>query len=408
MLKPRKLVVIISDKLSVLHSKGELVRRYYNPGNVFDEVHILLTNADQVDPAMVDFVVGEAKLHIHALGDASFFWKLNRHFVSRLQRYVQQAVNLVRSIEPALLRSYDVGLNGYIAARAGEALSRPLVVSLHGNPDLDFRALTPWWPNWRRRTIMSLHRILERATLRQADVVAAVYTPIVSYARRMGARDIRLLYNVLNPDIIVRKLDYRLHQPPRLLSVGRQVHEKTPEAIIRALAHLDQVTLTLVGRGPLHEHLQQVARDCGVASRVSFCPAIPNDRLVASLPDYDLFVAHNNYVGVAKAVLEPLLAGLPVIVSKRAEVPNPELDGDWVLSVRNTPEDYAAAIQQLLGDKAQRAALGHRAAAHAAGRYHPQITEQAYANLYEELLSASVKVSPTTHTGPVSRQASEV
>ena len=386
MLKPRKLVVLINDELSELRDKGELVSRYYNPGNIFDEVHIVLANADQVDPEVLRFIVGEAKLHVHALGDASFFSHLSPRFIDRLQRYVRRAVNLIQSIEPALLRSYDVGVHSYIAAQAGKALGLPFVLSLHGNPDLDFRSLTPWWPKWRRRAMLSVHRHLERTALRQADVVAAVYTPIVSYAERMGARDVRVLYNVLNPDVTVRKSSYELHDPPRLLSVGRQVRAKDPEAIIRALARLDRVTLTQVGMGPLHEHLKQVARDCGVASRVTFIPAVPNAQLVTSLPDYDLFVANNIYVGVAKAVLEPLLAGLPVIVSKRPGVPNPELDGDWVLAVSNTPDDYAVAIRHLLSSESRRAALGHRAAAYAA-RYHPRVTEQAYADLYQELLS---------------------
>jgi glycosyltransferase involved in cell wall biosynthesis len=395
LLQRRKLVVLIADELTYLHAKGELVNRYYNPGNLFDEVHILLTNADQVDPATVRFVVGKAKLHVHPLGDASFFSNLSPRFFFRLQAYVRRAVSLVQSIEPTLVRSYGGGLRGYIAAQAAEALGIPLVVSLHNHPDLDFRALTPWRPKWRRRAKLSLHRFLERATLRQADVVAAVYAPIVNYAQRMGARDVRVLYNVLNPDIVVRKSSYELHEPPRLLSVGRQVEAKTPEAIIRALAQLDHVTLTLVGMGPLHEHLKEVSLECGVASRVSFIPAILNDHLVSSLPEYDLFVAHNVYVGVAKAVLEPLLAGLPVIVSKRDGVPNPELDGDWVLAVNNTPDDYAVAIRDLLSNEPRRAALGRRAAAYAE-RFHPRITEQAYVDLYRELLSKTQrKASPS-------------
>jgi glycosyltransferase involved in cell wall biosynthesis len=141
--------------------------------------------------------------------------------------------------------------------------------------------------------------------------------------------------------------------------------------------------------------LKQVALECGVASRVSFIPAIFNDHLVTSLPEFDLFVAHNLYVGVAKAVLEPLLAGLPVIVSKRNGVPNPELDGDWVLAVNNNPDDYAVAIRDLLSNEPRRATLGRRAAAYAE-RFHPRITEQAYADLYQELLSKTQrKASPS-------------
>ena len=385
--RPGKLVVVIGDKLSHLLAKGELVRRYYNPGGVFDEVHIVLTNGDRVNPGAIQLAVGEADVHVHALGDASFCAELGARYLFRLRDYVRRGVALIRDIEPALIRSYEIGLNAYVAAHAAEVLEVPFVLSLHGNPDLDFRALTPWWPSWRRRAALSLQQVLERFALRRADVVAAVYSPIVSYARRMGARDVRVMYNVLNPDVTVQKTSYALHDPPRLLSVGRQVDAKNPEAIIRAMARLERVTLTQVGMGPLHEHLKAVAQACGVASRVTFIPSIPNSELVRSLPDYDLFVAHNIYVGVAKAVLEPMLAGLPVIVSKRPGVPNPELDGDWVVSVDNPPQGYAAASLGLLSDDTRRAILGRRAAAHAA-RYHPRVTEQAYAELYRHLLSA--------------------
>lgn len=384
-MKPRKLLVLISDYLSVLYSKGELITRYYNPGNLFDEVHIVMTNDDQVDPTLVNFTVGNAKLYVHALGDSSFFWKFNRHFLPHLHAYTRRAVNLIRSIEPSLIRSYGAKLNGHIAAHAKKVLGIPFVASLHNNPD-QVRSLTPWWPEWRFRVILSIHQFIERTALTAADVVAAVYIPCVPYAKRLGARDVRVLYNVLNPDHITRKMDYSLHKPPRLLTVGQQINGKNPEAIIRTLTHLDDAVLTVIGCGPLHDHLRQVARECGVDARVLFIEAIPNDQLVSSLPDYDLFVAHNIYVGVAKAVLEPLLTGLPVIISKREEIPNPELDGDWVMNVENTPKAYASTIKRLLSDHSEREALGRRAWEHANARYHPRITEQAYADLYRELV----------------------
>ena len=56
------LLVIISDALSDLVKKGEITERYYNPGNLFDEVHILMTVTDKVKIEDVQKTAGTAKL----------------------------------------------------------------------------------------------------------------------------------------------------------------------------------------------------------------------------------------------------------------------------------------------------------------------------------------------------------
>ena len=63
------LLVIVPDALSAIVKKGEFTERYYNPGNVFDEVHILMTNSDRVDSRDMQRTAGETKLHIHNLPD---------------------------------------------------------------------------------------------------------------------------------------------------------------------------------------------------------------------------------------------------------------------------------------------------------------------------------------------------
>ena len=45
-----RLLVIIPDRLSLLVRKGEVTSRYYNPGNLFRHVDILMTNDDRPDP----------------------------------------------------------------------------------------------------------------------------------------------------------------------------------------------------------------------------------------------------------------------------------------------------------------------------------------------------------------------
>ena len=60
----RRLLVIISDRLSTLVHKGEVTQRYYNPGNVFEEVHILEINDDRPEAAAVQPMVGDATLDL--------------------------------------------------------------------------------------------------------------------------------------------------------------------------------------------------------------------------------------------------------------------------------------------------------------------------------------------------------
>jgi len=70
----KKLLVIIPDRLSALIEKGEVVTRYYNPGNLFDEVHIMMTNDDKPDPKLVQPMIGKAKLFLHNISPPRSFF----------------------------------------------------------------------------------------------------------------------------------------------------------------------------------------------------------------------------------------------------------------------------------------------------------------------------------------------
>ncbi len=384
MISNKTLLVIIPDRLSDIIKKGEFPPRYYNPGELFDQVHIVMANDDQVDLADMQMTVGRARLHLHALGNVSFKNTLGwRPFL--LKPWAQKAIELAHRIQPQLIRAHGASLNGYLAAQVKKALGLPLVVSLHINFDADIRGRAPWWPSWKERLRLELHEALERETLQTADWVIPVYKPILPYTRRLDARQVKVIYNFLNGANLRQKKSYDLHHPPRIISVGRQFRAKNPDNLIRAVAETE-AEFTVVGDGALHEYLKSVARECGVADRVIFRPAVPNDELCRMLPEYDLFATHSDYWEISKSVLEPLLTGLPVIINRRYPEPVPELEGDWVMLVENTKEDYLQAIRKLLDDDALRESLGRRAYAHAREHYAPQKMEQAVVALYRELV----------------------
>jgi glycosyltransferase involved in cell wall biosynthesis len=384
-MRQRTLLVIIPDRISDIVRKGEYTARYYNPGDLFDEVHLLMTNDDRPDPKEVQKTVGRAILYLHNLPIPSFASVLG-WWPTYLKFWVAQGVRLAKEISPQAIRTYGNFVNGYLAAKIRKYLAIPLIVSLHTHPDVDMREETPWWPNWKERMVLEFSRRFERETLRSADCVIIVYKSQREYALRNGATDVRLIYNIVNPFHLQKKTNYQLNNPPRILSVGRLFKRKNPENVIRAVGKLN-ANLTLIGDGEYYDRLLALAQRFGISDRVEFLKAVPNDELCRMLPNFDIFATHNDCWGIPKAVLEPLLTGLPVVINCRQPEPVPELNGDWVLAVKNTEEAYRRALKELVTDHQRRELLGQRGYTYARQHFAPEKMEQQMLDLYQEFLT---------------------
>ena len=375
------LLVIIPDALSALIEKGEITPRYYNPGNLFQEVHILLTNDDHVDPELVQPMVGTAKLVIHNIDQGQRFLHRTLGWQRWCMRaYLSRVLELAKEIQPSLIRTHNNFLEGYLASSIKKHMGIPYVTSLHGVWDRD-----PIHPNmFKDRIIRLLRHSLEKSTLTNADAIIAVYKPILRYAQRFGGRNIHVVYNAVASDIKPKK-NYKLNSPPSFITVNRQLPEKNPENIIRAIADID-CTYTLVGTGPYHEHLKQVAHDAGCSDKVTFIEAMANERLCKMLPKFDLMLSHCDYWGISKTTIEAALAGLPVIINRHPKEPIPDLEGQWVVFADNTPESYHAEITDLLEDHHKRQQLGINALSHAQSNFNPTVMEKRIVDIYRSVL----------------------
>jgi glycosyltransferase involved in cell wall biosynthesis len=282
------------------------------------------------------------------------------------------------------VRCYGSDVNTYAALQIHRALGVPYVVSIHTARDES--------PEPRRlpqRIIGVLSGHLERRALRGAARVMPVYRAILPELDRLGVARVEVAYNVLNPEHLRRKTDYSLHHPVRVLTVGRQLPLKRPDALIRAVASLPMCHLTVIGDGPAHAELRMLADSLGLGRRILFRASMPNDELCASLPDYDIFAAHSDYCELPKAILEPLLTGLPVVMNRRAGSQVPEFNDHIMVLVENTTEGYRAAIQRLVEDNGGREALGVRAYGHAQAHWAPPSAEQQVARIYRDVMGSS-------------------
>lgn len=99
-----------------------------------------------------------------------------------------------------------------------------------------------------------------------------------------------------------------------LLNVGELSRRKNQELIIHAIAEFENAFLTIVGKGDLLRHLEEVANEVGVSARVRFLGYRTD---ISELCDAcDVFVFPSLQEGLPVALMEAMASGLPVVCSR--------------------------------------------------------------------------------------------
>ncbi|HET9910260.1 MAG TPA: glycosyltransferase [Anaerolineales bacterium] len=170
-----------------------------------------------------------------------------------------------------------------------------------------------------------------------------------------------------------------------LLSVGRLVHEKAYEVLIRALdlvvREYSDVMLAIAGSGVLRAELQGLIDALHLNDKILLLGDRPD---VADLMAHaDIFVMSSRSEGMPMALLEAMGSGLPVIATQvggLSEVVEDHLQG--ILVPAENPQELAKAILELLRDPALRSSLGRSARRRIEERY----TTERMCRQYEKLI----------------------
>ncbi len=384
----QKLLVIIPDRLSVLIQKGEVVPRYYNPGNLFDEVHIMMTNDDRPDPRLVQPMVGDAKLFLYNYPEPNGFFKKTlgwRPFL--MKAWAVGAIELANKIKPHLIRCYGLHLNAFLGIMMKKTLGVACITSLHGNPDVDYlRGRLA--KTWKDRIIGFFQGKLEEYCLKKLDHTIAVYTPIEPYLKKHNAKNYSIIHNVVGMGAR-EKEHYDIQGSLKLVCVGRQTYlQKDPASIIKAISSLEGVQLTLIGDGDLHDPLKQLVDQLGCQRRVTFIRSLENSKILEIMQQADIYVYHSINYEISKTCIEAALVGLPVIVNDRNNNPAEELRSAGFYLVEDTPEAYKEAILFFSQDHKKRKELAQHSHAYAKENWAPEITERKLMNLHKQYISS--------------------
>jgi glycosyltransferase involved in cell wall biosynthesis len=374
----KTLVVFVNDFISVLAQKGELIERLYNPGNLFEEVHIILTNNDSPKISEIQKTVGSAKLYIHNLPPPPFKYTLGWQSVF-LQPWVKKAVALIRSIQPGLIRCQGFNIHSYLAGKIKEATRIPTVVSLHGNPDVDYLRLCK---TFQESYYVNRWKTLAESQLHNFDHIIAVYSPILPYLEQKGLTKFSVIYNIVGLGAQPKK-DYSMHGPLKLISIGRQtINQKDQRDMIRAVSGFSNVHLYLIGNGDLHAKLKALINELNFNDRVFLIPNLSNEEIMNTMKDYDVYVYNSINYEISKTVMEAALVGLPIIHNTRVPYLSNELEQLNIIKVENSVEGYQKGYKLMLDNRQLRKSMGQNSKTVAESLWNPGLVEEKIISLY--------------------------
>ena len=334
-----KLCVFPNDSILSYYNKGEIKEGYFNPLNFFDEIHVIYLFDQEIQEDKIKKIAGNAILKIHKLG------KVN---LSNYKSFEQKIISLVSTINPSLIRAFNPRVQGWLAAKTSLKLHIPLVISLHTNYKQQMEQAKNTQKFFRYLKLKYASIKLEKFSLENADAVICVYEFIVPYAKKMGVKNIHVIYNKVDIQKFSNKVKKKFFlDKPTILSVGRLIDQKNHHYLIESMKDLD-AKLLIIGDGPNFKSLSSMIKKFDLTNKIEMIKRVPNEELPGYYASCDLYAQPmKNLGGIPIPVLEAMACGLPIVMSRHSSDYSEIID-EAVVFVENNHSSFSNAFKQIL------------------------------------------------------------
>jgi glycosyltransferase involved in cell wall biosynthesis len=141
-----------------------------------------------------------------------------------------------------------------------------------------------------------------------------------------------------------------LHDPIRLVMVGRLSVQKNPLLAIRALSLIKDLLwrLEIIGEGPLGTPMREAVEENGLADRVIFSGWLAADLVSERLAASVILLMTSTSEGLPMAGIEALRHGLAIVGSRIGGLMDVVADGKNGLLCELTPGDFAKGLREVL------------------------------------------------------------
>jgi 1,2-diacylglycerol 3-alpha-glucosyltransferase len=305
-----KLCVFPNDPITAYYEKGEIKENYFNPENIFDEVHIISFFENDIEEFKVQKIVGNAKLKIHSVG------KIN---IKNRKKEIAKIIEIVKRIAPDVIRTYNPLIEGWCASFIAKKLNIPCFVSLHTQYDHNRQLMKK--TNLKKYFVLKYtEKFIEPYILQNASKITIVYKIIDSYVSKHTNNKPELLYNKVDCKKFYNSNEIKGLPKPLILSVGNLIESKNHKLLIESMKKID-ANLLIIGNGKLYEQLTDQIRTNSLEKKISIIKSVPNDIISQYYKTADIFALLYDVKqeGLPMPVMESMAAGTPVIIPKSVD-----------------------------------------------------------------------------------------
>lgn len=281
------------------------------------------------------------------------------------------------------------GTVGILFTNVCQKLKIPLIVHFHGHDAV-------------RHSVISEHALAYKKMFDYATAIISVSHVMTEKLKALGCPENKIVYNPYGPHPSFFSIAPN-YSKKQLIAIGRFVEKKAPDLLIRSFAQILQshpdTILLFAGDGPLLNSCKELAKGLSISESIIFLGVISPKEYRRYLHESQVFVQHSitasdgDMEGTPVAILEASAAGLPVVSTFHAGIPDVILDGKTGYLVDEKDIDtMAARIIALLNDIPLAKKMG------AAGKVRIKtfFTSQQYINqLSDAILSAGNRKNKT-------------
>ncbi|POQ98351.1 hypothetical protein AU468_13420 [Alkalispirochaeta sphaeroplastigenens] len=180
-------------------------------------------------------------------------------------------------------------------------------------------------------------------------------------------------------------------------------YQKRQDLLVYAVALLrDQgkvsaknFNLLMVGEGSERERIQQIVNEYKLDDLITIKPFLPQIELWKCLKTADLLCHPCEYEGLGKIIVESMMMGMPVLVSRVPPLDDLIQEETTGFLVENTPEDWATELFRHLRTDDDRKKVSRPAQEYARRYYDPRHNARCYVQEFQRIRDASPATSVT-------------
>ncbi len=301
---------------------------------------------------------------------------------------------LGNSIMPAMLfdimkeqSSYDVVhahshlfFSTNLSAVARQIGSTPLIITNHG---MKSQTAPKWFQDiytatGARLTFAAADKILCYTETEKKELVDL----------RIKPEKIEVIHNGIDTDLFVPAREASFDKK-NLLWIGRYVKGKGVDYLIDALTILKtrypDVILTMVGKGPDKDRINQKIRDLNLESNIIMKDFVPNSEIVGLYQNSSVFVLPSLEEGVPRTILEAMSCGIPVVCSRLPQLVD-IVDGGGLLAPVKDSQALADNISKILSNSSLAEELSKSGRRNAVENHSWKDTVKKTVQIYKELI----------------------